>query len=232
MRQEKVRRPQNAAPLVAQLEARVRGDLGATAAGGARLCRVRAREALDALGRRDTEAQLVGYRAELRCPDVVRRVHGRMRGSHDGREVRAVARVDDWVPGGVRQRRLVARRRGSAQHHRVGPLPRVKHAEEAANDRRARGARVALADEGDEDGAVDAAEHAENVGVEALFSRPLLYGAERDAERDRVGDESEQHLGHPRAVQRPDGRLVEAREQRVVEDVEGALRQRFAAERD
>ena len=86
--------------------------------------RIAVRELLDPPRFRRTERQLLLDGAQLGRADVVTRIHGRVRRRDDGREMRAVAGIQPWIP----RPRVVGRR--LPQHDGVRPVPRLQHPEE------------------------------------------------------------------------------------------------------
>mmetsp|Transcript_3360 Transcript_3360/g.9822 ORF Transcript_3360/g.9822 Transcript_3360/m.9822 type:complete len:321 (-) Transcript_3360:699-1661(-) len=166
----------------------------------------------------------------LRVADVVGRVHGRVGRRNDGHEVPAVLRVHLRVPHDVLRclcdgRRLARAWRGRLEHvgtegravrerrehERVRPAPDAEDLEEFRHNGRRRRRRVALADEGHEDGDVDAAEKAIDVTVDSTHARPVLERAQRRAKALCLRHEPKNHLRVARPVQAAHTLLVEVR---------------------
>ena len=101
-----------------------------------------------------------------------------------------------------------------------GPVPHAENLEELLQEHGGRGVRVHLADEGREDVAVDAAEVAHLVRVEAAALGPEADAAQQLAEGVKVGHELLDEVGDARAVERLLGPEVDARQDRVVVDVQ------------
>mmetsp|Transcript_2535 Transcript_2535/g.6285 ORF Transcript_2535/g.6285 Transcript_2535/m.6285 type:complete len:382 (+) Transcript_2535:1099-2244(+) len=163
--------------------------------------------------------ELLHHDAARGLAHVVGGIHAGVGGRDDGEQVVPVPHVLSRVPhlqphGGVLLQRL--------EHHGRGPVPLGVHLEKAREQHAGAGLGVQLAHARDEDGPVDAAQEAADVGVDAAALRPQLDGAQRGAKvRDLLRRHQPQdHVRHARAVQAAHAAVVAVAQRADVADVQ------------
>ena len=119
---------------------------------------------------------------------------------------------------------------GPCERERLRPRPRLHLGEEALEQPRWRGGRVATRDGGEEDVPVDAAEVPHLVRVDPAALRPQAHAAQHGQEAAHVGHKAHDGPSDARPVEAARRRRVEPREQRIVHDVQRGrqLRHRHA----